>query len=86
MGDDIVAQLRAFDNGYSGTHYADCWQSHPICAIMRAADEIERLREELTVEKRNHTLLRGRMMRLGMVLKELQEFIPDGKGPQRARR
>jgi hypothetical protein len=45
MTDDIVQRLRAFDNGYVGTHYDDCWHYHPICAILRAADEIERLSE-----------------------------------------
>jgi hypothetical protein len=45
MTDDIVQRLRAFDNGYVGTHYDDCWHYHPICAILRSADEIERLSE-----------------------------------------
>jgi hypothetical protein len=43
--DDIVARLRAFDNGFVGTHYNHCWHNHPTCAIMISADEIERLRK-----------------------------------------
>jgi hypothetical protein len=47
VADDIVAQLRAFDDGRVSTHYEGCWARHPICALHRAADEIEWLQEEL---------------------------------------
>jgi len=60
-GDDIVQRLRRWDDGRVSTHYDGCWDSHPVCAILLAADaieardaEIERLRaevERLTAER-----------------------------------
>lgn len=47
MSEDLITRLRSFDIGAMRTHYADCWQSHRACATHRAADEIERLREQL---------------------------------------
>lgn len=47
MTDDIVERLRSFDNGRAGTHYINCWYSHPACALHQAADEIERLRRQV---------------------------------------
>ena len=41
---DIVERLRNWDDGRISTHYEGCWDSHPVCAILLAADEIERLR------------------------------------------
>jgi nitrate reductase assembly molybdenum cofactor insertion protein NarJ len=50
----IVEQLRRWDDGRISTHYEGCWDSHPVCAILLAADaieardaEIERLRAEV---------------------------------------
>ena len=54
MSDDIVERLRRWDDGRISTHYEGCWNSHPVCAILLAADaieerdaEIERLRAEV---------------------------------------
>jgi hypothetical protein len=47
--DDIPSILRSFDNGRTSTHYLECWKVHPICALHRAADEIEYLRRELAM-------------------------------------
>ncbi len=54
MFDDIVVRLRNWDDGRVFTHYEGCWDSHPGCAILLAADaieardaEIERLRAEV---------------------------------------
>jgi hypothetical protein len=44
MHDDIVTRLRSFDVGRVSTHYGGCWKSHTVCALHRAADEIEQLR------------------------------------------
>jgi len=51
---DIVERLRRWDDGRISTHYEGCWDSHPVCAILLAADaieardaEIERLRAVL---------------------------------------
>jgi hypothetical protein len=41
---DIVERLRNWDDGGVSTHYEGCWDLHPVCAILLAADEIERLR------------------------------------------
>lgn len=46
--DDIVERLRNWDDGRVSTHYEGCWDSHPVCAILLAADEIERLRAEFS--------------------------------------
>ena len=40
-GDDIVERLRRWDDGRISTHYEGCWDSHPVCAIVLAADTIE---------------------------------------------
>lgn len=45
MTDEIVGRLRAFDNGYVGTHYNNCWHSHHVCALLFAADKIEQLQQ-----------------------------------------
>jgi hypothetical protein len=47
MSDDIIEVLRSFDNGRTSTHYLECWKVHPICALHRAADEIEHLEDLL---------------------------------------
>ena len=54
MSGDIVERLRNWDDGRVSTHYEGCWDSHPVCAILLAADaieardaEIERLRKRL---------------------------------------
>ena len=41
--DDIVTVLRSFDDGRVGTHAPDCWTYHQRCALLVAADEIDRL-------------------------------------------
>ncbi len=41
MSDDIVERLRNWDDGRVSTHYEGCWDSHPVCAILLAADAIE---------------------------------------------
>ena len=41
MNDDIVERLRRWDDGRISTHYEGCWNSHPVCAILLAADAIE---------------------------------------------
>ena len=41
MADDIVVRLRNWDDGRVFTHYEGCWDSHPVCAILLAADAIE---------------------------------------------
>ena len=46
-GDDIVERLRRWDDGRISTHYEGCWDSHPVCAIVLAADAID----DLTVER-----------------------------------
>jgi hypothetical protein len=38
---DIVQRLRNWDDGRVSTHYEGCWDSHPVCAILLAADAIE---------------------------------------------
>jgi hypothetical protein len=45
MHDDIVTRLRSFDVGRGSTHYEGCWKRHMVCALLRAADEIEELRD-----------------------------------------
>jgi hypothetical protein len=40
-GDDIVQRLRNWDDGRVSTHYEGCWDSHPVCVILLAADAIE---------------------------------------------
>ena len=47
MADSIVERLREWDDGIISTHYKGCWDSHPVCAILLAADAIE----ELTAER-----------------------------------
>ena len=44
MSGDIVERLRNWDDDRISTHYEGCWDWHPVCAILVAADEIERLR------------------------------------------
>ena len=39
-----MQRLRRWDDGRISTHYEGCWDSHPVCAILLAADVIERLR------------------------------------------
>ena len=46
MADDIVERLRKWDDGRISTHYEGCWDSHPVCAIVLAADAIEALTAE----------------------------------------
>ena len=41
MSGDIVQRLRNWDDGRVSTHYEGCWDSHPVCAILLAADAIE---------------------------------------------
>jgi hypothetical protein len=41
VSDDIVERLRNWDDGRVSTHYEGCWDSHPVCAILLAADAIE---------------------------------------------
>ncbi len=41
MSSDIVERLRNWDDGRVSTHYEGCWDSHPVCAILLAADAIE---------------------------------------------
>lgn len=41
MADSIVERLRQWDDGRISTHYEGCWDSHPVCAILLAADAIE---------------------------------------------
>jgi hypothetical protein len=41
VNDDIVQRLRNWDDGRVSTHYEGCWDSHPVCAILLAADAIE---------------------------------------------
>ena len=41
MSGDIVERLRRWDDGRISTHYEGCWDSHPICAILLAADAID---------------------------------------------
>jgi hypothetical protein len=55
---DIVERLRRWDDGRVSTHYEGCWDSHPVCAILLAADaieardaEIETLRAERDAER-----------------------------------
>ena len=40
-GDDIVKRLRSWDDGRISTHWAGCMDTHPVCAILFAADAIE---------------------------------------------
>ena len=56
--DDIVERLRRWDDGGISTHWTGCFDSHPVCAIVFAADAIEardaeivRLRAELAAER-----------------------------------
>ena len=41
MSGDIVGRLRRWDDGRVSTHYEGCSDSHPVCAILLAADVIE---------------------------------------------
>jgi ABC-type nitrate/sulfonate/bicarbonate transport system substrate-binding protein len=47
MADDIVERLRQWDDGRISTHYEGCWDSHPVCAILLAADAIEARDDEI---------------------------------------
>ena len=47
MADDIVVRLRNWDDGRVFTHYEGCWDSHPVCAILLAADAIEAQQAEI---------------------------------------
>jgi hypothetical protein len=44
---DIVERLRDWDEGRETTHYEDCWDHHPVCAILLAADAIEQRDAEI---------------------------------------
>jgi hypothetical protein len=70
MTDDIIQRLRAFDNGYVGTHYDDCWHYHPICAILRAADEIEQLRKELRRVALDHLATLSELEAVSMIARD----------------
>jgi ABC-type nitrate/sulfonate/bicarbonate transport system substrate-binding protein len=40
-------RLRNWDDGRVFTHYEGCWDSHPVCAILLAADAIEAQQAEI---------------------------------------
>ena len=44
--DDIVEVLRSYDDGRMSTHSPDCWKYHQRCALLVAADEIDRLQAQ----------------------------------------
>lgn len=49
--DDIVEDLRRWDDRSISTHWDGCLKFHPVCAIGLAADEIEQLRTELMLAR-----------------------------------
>lgn len=47
VSDDIVERLRRWNDQEVSTHWEGCSNVHPVCQMMLAADEIERLRAQV---------------------------------------
>ncbi len=89
---NLVEQLRTWNDPIMSTHWDGCIESHLICDILTAADEVERLRaenerlygvavmHELALRERNRALVEIERLRVaGDALALILECLDDAE-------
>jgi hypothetical protein len=71
---DIVERLRRWVLILPSSHYEGCWDSHPVCAILLAADAIEARDAEIE-RLREHSVM---LNRVSWEIDKAMGLIPDG--------
>jgi hypothetical protein len=75
--DDIVERLRNWDDGRVSTHYEGCWDSHPVCAMLLAADAIEARDDNIERLRAEIERLRRRVERFNIALADLEHLTTE---------